>query len=593
MNHNRWRRPALMALLAAFCVSQAAWAVLSDVPNTYWAAQYIDYLNNRHIVTGYPDNTFRPERPVTRAEFAVMLAKSQNLDTSGMASRFTDVPMGHWAAGAINAVAGQGWIAGYPGGRFLPDQNISMAEMYAILAQASKQAMLGEQDADAVLRHFQDAGQVPVWARRAVATVAKTGIHVDELAGQRIYPDIAATRASVATSLAKLLNAGWRDPVQVAVGQPQGELVDVTGMLQATATPGEWVITTPDNKRYYLMNPGAVTQQDWFRVGRQVRLKGRIDTQATTLAHTVVMPESLAAATPSQQMTSITGMLRPSTQEPNVWVVETADNKVYRILNPEAIQGDPLFRYGSTVTLSGTLRPDVLLPAADGMAIVATGIQTAQTTNQVAVTGTLQPTTETGGWVVNTGTRKYVLLGTQPVETQSWFKPGTEVMVSGNVRADIPTIYQEGPVLVVNTIQPTPASVAGAQQVSLYYPNYVNIVKDPALMLGTPAVRIIEGPNVPAKAVEALLSGPTDFEKIRGYFQETDLGKLDVQRVDVSADGKATVVLEAPADFSFQSAASPQRLEQQLRRTLTQFTGIKEVDVAVKKPDNTVIWTSQ
>lgn len=589
--------PAVLA--AVFCLAQTvqvAVAALTDVPNSYWAAQYIEYLNSRNIVTGYPDNTFRPERPVTRAEFAVMLAKSRNLPTTGGGSRFTDVPAGHWAAGAINAVASQGWIAGYPGGRFLPGQNISMAEMYAILAQASNQQMVSEQTADQVLDQFQDQNAVPQWARRAVATVAQTGLHVDELAGQRVYPNIAATRASVATSLAKLLNEQWRDPVQVAGGTDDddnlGESVNVTGTLQATATPGEWVITTADNKRYFVMEPGNVTQEDWFRVGNQVRLQGRVNTQASNSNRTVVVPQSIAATATQQNRVTVTGMLRPSTANASAWVVETADNKVYRIINPDEIRNDPLFRYGSTVTVTGNARPDVQVPQADGTAMVVSSIQSAQTGNQVSVTGTLQQTVEAGGWVVNAGNQKYVLLGVDPVEDQAWFKPGTEIMVSGNVRSDIPTIYQEGPVLVVNTIQQTPGAATGSQQVSLFYPNYVNILKDPATMLGTPAVRIIEGPNIPTKAVEALLSGPSDFERVRGYFQDEDLQKLDVKQVNVSADGKATVVLEAPANFAFQSNVSAQRLDEQVERTLRQFTGIKEVNVAVQGPNNTVIWTS-
>ena len=599
MTINRLWRTGPVALAAVLCLSQAAFA-FNDVSNTYWADQYIDYLSGRNVITGYPDNTFRPERPVTRAEFAVMLAKSQNLPMAN-SSRFVDVPASHWASSAINAVANQGWIAGYSNGTFAPSQNISMAEMYAILAQAGGQSMLTDSDANSVLNKFSDAGNVPAWARRAVATVANQGVHVSELPGGRLYPASAATRASVATSLAKLVNTAWRQPAgQIATNpttptqptEPQASLgtpVDVTGTLEATANAGEWAVRTSNGERYFLMDPGTtITGQSAFRVGNEIRLTGNIDKTNSTNSRWVVVPRTVAAVNVQGTTATVTGMLRPSTSDANAWVIETADHKVYRLVNPDLVKNDPLFRYGSNVSLVGSLRPDITFPTADGTGLYVSSIKTAQTGSQVSVTGTLKPTVEAGGWIVDTGTTKYVLLGADPMKNQSWFKSGQQVMVSGNVRTDIPTVYNEGSVLVVNTLQATPGSVAGAQQVGLYMPNYAA-----ALGLTSPAVRIIEGPDVATKAVNALLDGPTQFEKYRGYYQAADLSKLNAESVTVSADGTANVVLEAPANFAFTSTASQAQLQDQVNRTLTQITGIKEVNVSVQRPDNTVIWTSQ
>jgi hypothetical protein len=598
MHNHTWRKGAVIAMAGFTLLSQAAWAVsFTDVPASAWVNPYIDYLTGRNIITGYPDNTFRPNRPVTRAEFAVMLAKSQGLPTgAGGAGQFSDVPASHWAAQAIKSVASQGWIAGYPGGHFMPNQNISMAEMYTILSKAGGQAAVSSAEADSLLQSFQDANKVPTWARIPVATAIKNGVAVSELSKMDLYPNIQASRASVATAIAKLVNPSFR--VEGGIAQqsttPSGQAVNVTGTLQATTTPGEWVVVTDAGTRYFFTNPPAsLTGQSWFRVGSPVSLAGTVDATNSTAQHTLVTLNNLLSTAPQNQ-TTITGTLRPSTQTTGAWVVQTADGKVYRILNPEQYTSMPMFRFGSSVTVTGALRPDATLPAADGMGLVASKVETAQTSNELSLTGTLQPTVEAGGWTITVpGTnQKYVLLGTQSVQNQPWFKAGTEVMARGSVKTDVPTIYQEGPVLVLSSITPSPMSTTGTQQVGLYFPNLLNVTKDPATLLGNPTYRDLTGPSIPQKAVQALLTGPNDVERLRGYFADDEIKKLTLNQLAISPDGQATVVLEAPTNFQFKTGTTPTRLNEEINRTLTQFTGIKDVSVSVKDPSNNIIWTS-
>lgn len=589
-----------MTVLMLSGQSVLAQSNFSDVPSSFWADRYIDYLTGRNIITGYPDSTFRPNKAVTRAEFAVMLAKSQGMASgSGGSTNFTDVPAGHWAAQAIQAVANQGWIAGYPGGRFLPNQNISMAEMYTILAKASNQTAVNATEAQNILRNFSDASMVPAWAQVSVATAIKAGINVDELSRTQVMPNIQATRASVATSIAKLANPSFRDSSVATGGSQQnqqqlGQAVNITGTLQATATPGEFVVVTPDNQRYYFTNPASsITGQSWFRVGNQVQLQGNIDTQHSNGMRQVVALKNMSAVASQQAQVTVTGTVKPSTTTQGAWLVETADNKVYRILNPEGFTNTNMLRFGNNVTVTGTPRTDVNLPTAEGTALVATTIATAQTSNQVSITGTLTPTVEAGGWTVTgPNNQKYVLLGTQASENQTWFKSGSEVMVKGSVRTDIPTIYQEGPVLVISSIEPSPTGVQGLQQVSLYFPNLLNALRDPATMLGNPTVRSLQGPSIPQKAIQAILQGPNDVERLQGFFVDDELKQLQLNQFNLTADGNATVVLEAPANFQFKSAVTPNRLDRQIEQTLKQFTGIQDVDVAIKGPNNIVIWTS-
>lgn len=102
----------------------------SDVPKGYWAANYIGYMQQFGIITGYSDGNFRPDAPVTRAEFAAIASRFEKL-TEGSKS-FTDVPDTYWAARYINFAATRGWVTGYSDGTFKPENPITRAEVAAV-----------------------------------------------------------------------------------------------------------------------------------------------------------------------------------------------------------------------------------------------------------------------------------------------------------------------------------------------------------------------------------------------------------------------------------------------------------------------------
>ena len=105
-------------------------ASFSDVTSAHWAANYIGYMEQFGIVRGYSDGTFRPNAPITRAEFAAICCRFEQL-TDGAAT-FTDVPASHWAAKSIAYAAKRGWVTGYTDGTFKPGNNITRAEVAAV-----------------------------------------------------------------------------------------------------------------------------------------------------------------------------------------------------------------------------------------------------------------------------------------------------------------------------------------------------------------------------------------------------------------------------------------------------------------------------
>ena len=105
-------------------------STFNDVAKNCWAANYIGYMQQFGIVTGYEDGSFRPDAPVTRAEFAAIASRFEKL-TQGSKS-FTDVPDTHWAVRYINFAATRGWVTGYEDGSFKPEHSITRAEVAAV-----------------------------------------------------------------------------------------------------------------------------------------------------------------------------------------------------------------------------------------------------------------------------------------------------------------------------------------------------------------------------------------------------------------------------------------------------------------------------
>ena len=105
-------------------------STFNDVAKNCWAANYIGYMQQFGIVTGYTDGSFRPNAPVTRAEFAAIASRFEKL-TQGSAN-FTDVPDTHWAVRYINFAATRGWVTGYEDGTFKPEHSITRAEVAAV-----------------------------------------------------------------------------------------------------------------------------------------------------------------------------------------------------------------------------------------------------------------------------------------------------------------------------------------------------------------------------------------------------------------------------------------------------------------------------
>lgn len=171
----------------------------SDIVN-HWAENYIQHAATKGIVSGYPDGTFKPNHPVTRAEFTVMLIEALQLKGTGAALTFTDTAqIGAWAKQSAARAVQSGIITGYADGSFRPDAQITRAEMAVMIARAMQLPM--ESGASTV---FADDADIPHWARGAVEAIRKLGV-VNGRGDNRFVPHDTATRAEATVMLLRLL----------------------------------------------------------------------------------------------------------------------------------------------------------------------------------------------------------------------------------------------------------------------------------------------------------------------------------------------------------------------------------------------------
>ena len=148
--------------------TKAEAAVLSDVSG-HWAQSYILSGVNRGYISGYTDGTFRPNNPVSRAEFTKMLNQAIGL-TRMTNIGFTDVHAGNWYYDAVRQGVAAGYISGYSDGSFRADSNISRQEAAVILSRiitpaTSLQSVSG----------LADYKNISEWALDSVRTVFSKG----------------------------------------------------------------------------------------------------------------------------------------------------------------------------------------------------------------------------------------------------------------------------------------------------------------------------------------------------------------------------------------------------------------------------------
>jgi len=229
-----WRssNAALLALgltvggVAPIVISAPATAASFVDVQGHWARPFIEALAAQNIIGGYSDRTFRPNQPVTRAQFAAMIEQAFDENNVQLPRRFDSEAADYWAS--------RDFANGSSSNRQLrlSDQ---LSKVQVLVALANGLRLYPSGSVANTLNFYTDASRIPEYARDSVAAVTQKGIVVN-------YPDVAdlepskvVTRADVAAFIYQaLVNEGVLAPISSRM-EASEYIVQVTpGNNQAT-----------------------------------------------------------------------------------------------------------------------------------------------------------------------------------------------------------------------------------------------------------------------------------------------------------------------------------------------------------------------
>ena len=168
-----------------------------DVPADHWAYPFIEPLIEKELIVGISDNEFQPDLPITRAQLASEIETAFKQGTSRDLITFEDISKESQAAKKIDEAVKTGFLRGYPGQVFRPDQKVPRLQV--LVALVSGLDLKTSQDPEVILSSYQDTDQIPDWAKEKIAAAIESGLVVNrpEFNTQSLYPNEPATRAEV------------------------------------------------------------------------------------------------------------------------------------------------------------------------------------------------------------------------------------------------------------------------------------------------------------------------------------------------------------------------------------------------------------
>ncbi|MEI6370489.1 MAG: S-layer homology domain-containing protein [Nostocales cyanobacterium ELA608] len=173
----------------------------SDIPKNYWAREYIAELAAMEVISGFPNNSFRPNAPVTRAELAALLQKVFVKSKIREAINFKDVPQKYWAYDAIRETYEMGFftILNSKSKNFNPTQKLNRLDVLITLAKGLNYKFTGS--TENILSVYSDASSIRSEHRNFIAALTENGVITNYPHKKLLNSKKVATRADVCALL--------------------------------------------------------------------------------------------------------------------------------------------------------------------------------------------------------------------------------------------------------------------------------------------------------------------------------------------------------------------------------------------------------
>jgi parallel beta-helix repeat protein len=174
----------------------------------HWAAAFVEALHSRNLMSGFGDGTFRPEAPITRAQYAALVAGCFQPTPKRATPNFIDIPKDFWAYRAIKIATAAGFVGGFSDRTFRPEQNVLRLQVIVSLVNG----LVLKAAAHKFLLAYSDRHEIPNSALTAVATATQNKIIVNYPDPKQLQLNREVTRSEVAAMVYQALVAIGRTP---------------------------------------------------------------------------------------------------------------------------------------------------------------------------------------------------------------------------------------------------------------------------------------------------------------------------------------------------------------------------------------------
>lgn len=215
MNSNKKHvaKRTMSAVMAGCMVLGSSAALAADLSKTdispnHWAAEALSEFIDKGYLSGYGDNTYKPDQKVIRAEFVSLVNKVKGYsEKSDKISKYTDVKEGDWCYDALSAALQAGYLTGTSSTTLSPNAQLTREQAFTMIAH-----VLGLEDGTREdLNGFPDADKVSDWAVPFVGALVREGVvsgRSDSSGGTVVLaPQATLTRAEAVAVLRESLKA--------------------------------------------------------------------------------------------------------------------------------------------------------------------------------------------------------------------------------------------------------------------------------------------------------------------------------------------------------------------------------------------------
>ncbi|MCM3171879.1 glycoside hydrolase family 3 N-terminal domain-containing protein [Paenibacillus sp. MER 99-2] len=229
----------------------------SDVPTTHPFYREITIAAKNGLASGFPDGNFRPNAPISRAETAAFLTRAYPLEEGKQSANWTDTGS-HWAAAPILMLSSNGLVGGYADGTYRPNRSVTRAEYAVFMSRVirfEREQAIQAQDWDKLISYMtlsEQVGQMLMpdirqWNGKVTTTVhegLKRNIHDQDLGGLILFDKNIVDARQVATFTHDLQAEAGDIPLFLGIDQEGGVIKRIPG---GTNLPGQMALGATGN----------------------------------------------------------------------------------------------------------------------------------------------------------------------------------------------------------------------------------------------------------------------------------------------------------------------------------------------------------